>query len=109
MHSEGAETYLRGLAEAELRRRHDGAIDPLYGAFSGAVELDYPDGPCIWLRDDTGQWHAAAPGNWTGDEVTVFAADVVPPIEPPVSSADILIVSRTADLRARVPLTWWTS
>jgi hypothetical protein len=82
----------------------------LHGAFFGAVEEDEPDRcPSIWLRDDTGQWHVAEQNNWSGGDVVVFAADIIPPIGPQVSSADILLVSRSADLHARVPLTWWTS
>jgi hypothetical protein len=84
--------------------------DSLHGAFFGAVGDDGPaDCPSIWLCDDTGQWHVAEQNNWSSGEVVMFAADIIPPIGPQVSSVDILIISRTADLRARVPLTWWTS
>jgi len=82
----------------------------LTGAFFGPVEDGYPEGPCIWLRDDNGQWHVAKPGNWSSDGVNLFHAEVVPPVPPSVSSVDILIISRIADMRAAsVPLTWWTS
>ncbi len=79
------------------------------GAFFGPVEVGYPEGPCIWLRDDGGQWHVAKLGSWSSGGVNVFKAEVVPPVPPSASAVDILVISRTADMRAAAPLTWWTS
>jgi hypothetical protein len=81
----------------------------LHGAFFGSAGADYPDGPSIWMRDDTGQWHVATPGNWSDGGVVIFAANVTPPLTPPVTAVDILMISLTADLSASVPLSWWTS
>ena len=79
------------------------------GAFFGPVENGYPEGPCIWLRDDDGLWHVAKLGSWSSGGVNVFNAEIVPPLPPAASAVDILVISRTADLRASAPLTWWTS
>jgi len=69
----------------------------------------HAEGPCIWLRDDGGQWHVAKPGSWGSGGVNVFGANVVPPVAASVTAVDVLIISRTAEVRASVPLTWWTS
>lgn len=79
------------------------------GAFFGPIDDGYPEGPCIWLRDDGGLWHVAKPGSWSSGGVNVFNADVVPPVPPSAAAVDILVISRTADMRASAPLTWWTS
>jgi len=78
------------------------------GAFFGPIEDGYPEGPCIWLRDDAGRWHVAKIGSWSSGGVNVFAAEVVPPLPPSAAAVDILVISRTADMRASAPLTWWT-
>jgi hypothetical protein len=49
------------------------------GAFFGPIEDGYPEGPCIWLRDDGDQWHVAKPGSWSSGGVNVFKAEVVAP------------------------------
>ena len=79
------------------------------GALFGPVENGYPEGPCIWLRDDDGLWHVAKVGSWSSGGVNVFNAEVVPPLAPSTSAVEILVISRTADMRASAPLTWWTS
>jgi hypothetical protein len=79
------------------------------GAFFGPIEQGYPEGPCIWLRDDGGRWHVAKVGSWSSGGVNVFSAEVVPPLPPSAAAVDILVISRTADMRASAPLTWWTS
>jgi hypothetical protein len=100
--TDGVTTVLSGL----LTR---GRRTTVIGAFFGAIEQGYPEGPCIWLRDDGGLWHVAKPRNWGSGDINVFGASVIPPVAPSVSSVDILVISRTADVRASVPLTWWTS
>ena len=100
--TDGVTVVLSGLL---TRGRHT----TMTGAFFGPVEDGYPEGPCIWLRDDSGQWHVAKPGSWSSGGTNVFKAEVVPPMPRSASSVDILVISRTADLRASAPLTWWTS
>jgi hypothetical protein len=100
--TDGVTTVLSGLVTRGRR-------STMTGAFFGAVEEGYPEGPCIWLRDDGGQWHVAKQRSWGSGGVIVFRADVIPPVHPSVSSADILVIGRTADVRCSVPLTWWTS
>ncbi len=39
----------------------------------------------------------------------VAAAYVIPPVAPSVAAVGLLLISRTAEVRASVPLTWWTS
>lgn len=87
----------------------NGQTTTLHGAFFGTPEQGYPDGPCIWLRDDAGEWHVVAPGAWSDTGVIVFPASVIPALSPTARSADILVISRTMEARASVPLTWWTS
>ena len=100
--TDGVTTVLSGLV---TRGRRTTVI----GAFFGAIDQGYPEGPCIWLRDDGGQWHVAKPGSWSSGGVNIFGANVVPPVPPSISAVDVLVISRTADARASVPLTWWTS
>jgi hypothetical protein len=100
--TDGVTTALSGLVTR-------GPRTTVTGAFFGAVEEGYPEGPCIWLRDDGGQWHVAKPRNWGSGGIMVFRADVVPPLKPPASAVDILVINRTADAGASVPLTCWTS
>lgn len=101
--TDGVATVLSGL----LTR---GRRTTLIGEFFGIIEQGYPEGPCIWLRDDGGQWHVAKPGDWSSSgDVTIFGANVIPPVPRSASAVDVLVISRTADLRASVPLTWWTS
>jgi hypothetical protein len=100
--TDGVTTVLSGI----LTR---GRYTTMTGAFFGPVENGYPEGPCVWLRDDGGRWHVAKPGSWSSGGVNVFQAEVVPPLPPSVATVDILVISRTADLCASVPLTWWTS
>jgi hypothetical protein len=100
--TDGVTTVLSGLVTR-------GGRTTVIGAFFGAIDQGYPEGPCIWLRDDGGQWHVAKPGSWSSGGVNIFGANVVPPVPPSISAVDVLVISRTADARASVPLTWWTS
>lgn len=86
-----------------------GGTTTLHGAFRGVPDEDYLNGPAIWLRDDTGRWHVAEPRGWTNGGVIVFSMEVIPPVAPTATALDILIIGRTADVHAAVPLTWWTS
>ena len=99
--TDGVATVLSGLVTL-------GPRTTLTGAFFGVVEQGYPEGPCIWLRDDRGQWHVAKPGSWGSGDVNIFGANVIPPVPRSAASVDVLVITRTADLRASVPLTWWT-
>ena len=100
--TDGVTTVLSGLVT-------HGRRSTITGAFFGPVEEGYPEGPCIWLRDDDGQWHAVKQRGWSSGGVNVFRADLTPPVHPSASRADILVIGRTADSRGSVPLTWWTS
>jgi hypothetical protein len=48
-------------------------------------------------------------GPWRSGGVAVFAAAALPREQPSAAAVDILVISRTADMRASAPLTWWTS
>jgi hypothetical protein len=100
--TDGVMTVLSGLLTRSQRTT-------MTGAFFGPVDDGYPEGPCIWLRDDDGLWHVAKLGSWSSGGVDVFKAEIVPPLAPSTSAVDILVISRTADLHASAPLTWWTS
>lgn len=100
--TDGVTTVLSGLLTKGQRTT-------MTGAFFGPVENGYPEGPCIWLRDDGGLWHVAKLRSWSSGGVNVFKAEIVPPLAPSTSAVDILVISRTADMHASAPLTWWTS
>jgi hypothetical protein len=100
--TDGITTVLSGLVT-------HGRRSTITGVFFGTVDEGYPEGPCIWLRDNDGQWHAAKQRSWSSGGVNVFWADLIPPVHPSASRADILVIGRTADSRGSVPLTWWTS
>jgi hypothetical protein len=84
-----------------------GKMTELYGSF-GTNADESGLGSC-WVRDDSGQWHAALPGNWTSDgRVTIMThATLVPPVPPSARSAEVVITGATTQARATVPLAWW--
>lgn len=67
--------------------------------------------PSCWLRDDTGTWHAVARRGFGGDGngISRFRADVIPPLPPSVASVEVVADGLSTEVRASVPLTWWTS
>lgn len=71
-------------------------------SFHGAV-------PSCWLRDNSGQWHIAHMDGWKyGDAHAVrFIAEVTPPVPRSVTSVEVLLTGRTAQVRTTVPLRWW--
>jgi hypothetical protein len=107
-----AETYLRNLAESELRRYRDGGPETMpeatgrmravAAAFAGTGAL----GPAV--------------AGTVLDELTT-ALTIRSPRDPrarhrarlrhapSAAAVDILVISRTADMRASAPLSWWTS
>jgi hypothetical protein len=66
----------------------------------------------LWLRDDRGGWHAVSVRGWSssgsGDSSYSFRAAVVPPVGPEVSRVEVYITGGTTEVRAVIPLTWWT-
>jgi len=99
------------ISLAGLISHSDGtAVHGMYHG-AGTQTRDYDELPPCWLRDDSGQWHFVSRWGWTSDSsgVTTFYAAVRPPVAPGASSVEVLVCGRTAEVRARVPLTWRTS
>lgn len=85
-----------------------GKMTELYGSFGTNMD-DQPLGSC-WVRDDSGQWHAALPGGWSKSSMrgaAMTSAALVPPVPPSARSAEIVISGATTQARATVPLAWW--
>jgi len=65
--------------------------------------------PALWIRDNTGRWHATrdyAPRP-LGDsgEVTLELA-IAPPLEAGTPWIDVVAAGQSAEVRARLPLSW---
>jgi hypothetical protein len=69
-----------------------------------------PGQAALWVRDDAGGWHSVAIRGWSrhGSSYT-FRAAVEPPIGPGVSSVGFYVAGATTEIRAVIPLTWWTA
>ena len=96
MDSEPAQTYLRTLAEAELR------------AFAGDAPARTSRAGSRVRAVASAFTQIATPGTWNNGGVIEFAASVLPPLTPSAASVDILIIGRAAQARAAVPLIWRT-
>lgn len=68
-----------------------------------------PGQTALWLRDDAGGWHTVSIRGWSshGGNYT-FRAAVEPPVGPRVSCVTFYVAGATTEIRAVVPLTWWT-
>jgi hypothetical protein len=77
----------------------------------GGLRAESDDGgQSLWLRDDAGGWHAVSVRGWSssGNSYT-FQAAVEPPVGPETSRVEFYVTGATAEVRAVIPLTWWTS
>jgi hypothetical protein len=78
--------------------------------FGGLRAWSEDGGQSLWLRDDAGCWHAVSIRGWSGNGSSyTFQAAVVPPVGPDTSRVEFYVTGATTEVRAAIPLTWWTS
>lgn len=66
--------------------------------------------PAFSLRDDNGNWHSVALRGTSGQGTDhAFQAVVAPPLGPETSRVELYVTSRETEVRAEIPLNWWTS
>jgi hypothetical protein len=65
--------------------------------------------PVLWLRDRTGRWHTARPASSAplrDTEDLLLWHRVVPPLDPGTPRIDVVAAGPSAQIRARLPLSW---
>jgi hypothetical protein len=65
--------------------------------------------PILWLRDPDGRWHTARPassGPLRDTDDYLLWLRVVPPLEQGSPRVDVLVAGPSAEVRARLPLSW---
>ena len=78
--------------------------------FGGLRAWSEDGGQSLWLRDDAGCWHAVSIKGWSSNGSSyTFQAAVVPPVGPDTSRVEFYVTGATTEVRAVLPLTWWTS
>jgi hypothetical protein len=78
--------------------------------FGGVRAWSKDGGQSLWLRDDAGRWHAVSIRGWSSNGSSyTFQAAVVPPVGPDTSRVEFYVTGTTTEVRAAIPLTWWTS
>lgn len=66
--------------------------------------------PVFSLRDDAGTWHSVAIRGATGQGSDhTFQAVVAPPVGPETARVEVYVTGRDTEVRADIPLNWWTS
>jgi hypothetical protein len=121
---ERAETRLRLLAEAELRRSTAPPANGTAGQRDvpslalaaellctvGAVDVGAMEAlPVLWIRDSSGRWHTTQtngyyPTKTTGEVILPMA--IVPPLAVGTPWADMFAAGQSAEISARLPLHW---
>jgi hypothetical protein len=77
--------------------------------FGGLRAWSTDGGQSLWLRDDSGSWHSVSISGWSSNGSSyTFQAAVVPPVGPDVSHVEFYVTGATTQVRAVIPLTWWT-
>ncbi|HEX6452638.1 MAG TPA: hypothetical protein VF060_24660 [Trebonia sp.] len=77
--------------------------------FGGLRAWSTDGGQSLWLRDGSGAWHAVSITGWSSNGSSyTFQAGVVPPVGPDVSHVEFYATGATTQVRAVIPLTWWT-
>jgi hypothetical protein len=63
-----------------------------------------------WLRDSAGRWHLAVPGRYEAGASgeTRLNLSILPPLGPETGDVELLITGRSARVRARLTLRWWS-
>ena len=65
--------------------------------------------PVLWLRDRHGRWHTARPARsapWRDTDDFLLWLRVVPPLDHGTPWIDVLAAGQSAEVRARLPLSW---
>jgi hypothetical protein len=65
--------------------------------------------PVFWLRDRNGRWHTARPARsapWRDTDDFLLWLRVVPPLDHGTPWIDVLAAGPSAEVRARLPLSW---
>ena len=105
---DGAQITILGL--------HHGERDTIVHTLASGVSLDgdweYSRGvrplPVLWIRDSAGRWHAThTTGIGPGDsgEVVLWLR-TVPPLDRGTAWIDVVATGSSAEVRARLPLSW---
>ena len=83
------------------------ALGQLPGLQHGPLGLDMAFPLSIWVRDDTGRWHAARPAGWyqEGGEAALTLR-LTPPLTRSSAWIEVLATGQSAEVRATVPLCW---
>jgi hypothetical protein len=96
LHNAQGTTMLHVLAQGVRRAERFGP----YG-----VNLDFP--LSFWVRDNGGRWHAARPAGWyPADPEHAIGLALVPPLPRSTTWVEVLIVGRSGEVRARLPVCW---
>lgn len=99
--ADGVAVHLAGL----LTR--PGAGTTLFG---GVRAQNPPGGQTLWLRDDAGGWHRVSVQGWSDNRgLHTFQASVEPAIGPEVSRVEFRMTGAETEVRAGIPVRWWTS
>jgi hypothetical protein len=63
--------------------------------------------PVIWIRDSAGGWHAtSANGSADQDREVTMGMLVVPPLSRDTDRIEVVVVGRSAEVRATLPVRW---
>ncbi len=73
----------------------------------GPLDLDLSLPLSFWLKDSGGRWHAARPDRChQADRERAIRLRLVPPLTRPAEWVEVLAGGRSAEVRARLPLSW---
>jgi hypothetical protein len=96
LHNADGSSSLHVLATGLTPNSHHGPL---------GVGLYFP--LSVWIRDDGGRWHVARPAGWhRAQRDYVVRLRLVPPLTRPTPWIEVLAGGRSAEVRARLPLSW---
>lgn len=99
--TDGTEIHLAGLVTLP----GEGTI-----VFGGIRARSQSHSESMWLRDDAAGWHRVSVQGWSSSgSARTFQAAVEPPVGPETSRVEFYATGANTEVRADIPLTWWTS